>query len=126
MSAGALTGIAITLFGAVAGVALFAAHYVPGLMSSLGALWVVYVCCFCAGPVIAFMFCGSTVASTLLRTSAGFSIVLGLAAAGLAMASLLGLAAITMALNLWLLAAVSLCAGIALVAGAGLMAPGKS
>jgi hypothetical protein len=126
MSAGALTNIAITLFGAVAGVALFAAHYIPGLMSSLGALWVVCVSCFCAGPVIAFMCCGSTVASTILRTSAVFSMILAMASAGMAMTSLLDLAAITMALNLWLLAAGSLCAGIARVAGTGLMAPGKS
>jgi hypothetical protein len=50
--------------------------------------------------VIAFMLCGSTVASPFLRTSAAFSIVLGLATAGLAMASVQGWTAITMALNL--------------------------
>jgi hypothetical protein len=114
------------LSGAVAGVTLFAAQYVPGLMPSLGALWVVYACCFCAGTVIASIFCESTVASTILRTSAGFSVVLCLLAARLAMASLLGLAAISVVMNLWLLEAVSLHPGIAPMAGAGLVEPGKS
>ena len=125
MIAGTLTGIVITLIGAAAGVALLAAHVVPALTANLVAWWAVYVAGFCMGPVTTLVFCKYVTAHGLLRASGVFCLALGFAAAVLAMASLSVAVQPPTMWNLWLLAAVSLGAGVALFACAALAGVGK-
>lgn len=115
MSAGTIAGTLVTLFGAIAGAALFAAHFVPALWSNLIGLWLVFTCGFGVGITTALMFCTTRTAGVLMYVSGAFCAVLALLAAVVAFAALLGVMKGGFTLNLWFLVLVALPMGVVLM-----------
>lgn len=115
MSVGALVGAIITVFGAIAASALFAAHFVPGLAASVVGLWIVFICGFSIGLTSVFMFGETAQAGSIMYASGVFCTVLGLLAGGVALAALLGMLIVPSSLHLWLLMIVVLPLGVLLV-----------
>lgn len=123
MSPGLLVAWVVTLFGMIAGAAIAASSLLPALQPQSPALWMVFLFCIGAGLAAGLTLARRTAAAPLMLATGYFLIVLGLAAGGLALASLLdfwraGLAS----LQLWMLFAGSLPAGILLAHSGGAMA----
>ena len=123
MSPGLLVAWIVTLFGMIAGGAIVAGSFLPELQPQALALWLVFLFCIGAGLTAGLTLAARTAAAPLMLATGYFLIVLGLAAGALALASLLnfwnaGLAG----LQLWMLFAGSLPAGILLAHSGGAMA----
>ncbi len=122
MSVGALAGLTVTLFGAIAGGALaaVAAGLIPA--ASQWELWAIFVSCFGGGVLLCLWLAPQPAA--VLRASGFFALLLGLASGGLALAGTLGMALISASASrasLWALFILCLPAGLLLVYGAGML-----
>ena len=115
MSAGTIAGAIVTLFGAVAAAALFAAHFMPALWSSVIGLWAVFICGYGAGITTALMFCETRSAGVLMYVSGAFCALLSLLSGIVAFAALLGVVNVGFTLHLWLLVLVALPLGVTLM-----------
>jgi hypothetical protein len=115
MSPGLLVAWVITLFGMVAGGAIAAACFVVTLQPQTMALWAVFIFCVGAGLTTGLTAARRLDAAPLMLVTGIFLIVLGLAAGGVALASLLNFwSGGPMTLHLWALFAGSLPVGILL------------
>lgn len=123
MSPALLVAWVVTVFGMIAGGAIAASSFLPSLQPQALGLWLVFMFCIGTGLTTALTMAERVEASPLLVATGYFLMVLGLAAAGMALAALLnfwgsGLAS----LQLWILFAVSVPVGILLAYGGNAMA----
>jgi hypothetical protein len=90
MAAGILLGAIVTLFGAIAGVALFMAAFVPSMAAQTVTLWVVFVLCFGGGIALALMFTSDGAAYALMKPAGIFILTLAVVAGGAALMRTIG------------------------------------
>ena len=95
MGAGVLVGAVVTLFGAIAGVALLVSQLMAQSMPQLGAqtvtLWIVFVVCFGVGIVCALMFANDAGDAMVMKLAGMFVLALGLTAGACALMRVLGI-----------------------------------
>jgi hypothetical protein len=117
MSAGSIVGSIVMLFGAIAGAALVGAGVDTEWQVAMLETWVIFVVCFGAGILTLMSFARRDRAPFVLQAPGALAVVLGLAAAGVALAKTLGLLAAGPTASLWAIAVLCLPAGVLLMHG---------
>ncbi len=118
MALGLLVGSILSLFGAIAVLALIAAHFQANLMAQSLALWIIFVVCFGTGTLTVMMSARGAASRTILGWSGGFALLAGVCAGVLALGKVLGLIDGGQGFQLWLLFALCLPVGVILLASA--------
>jgi hypothetical protein len=105
------------VLGAIAGAALIATGVNPEWRVGILETWVIFVVCFGAGILTLISFARRDHTPFALQAPGALAVLLGLAAAGVALAKTLGVLAAGPTASLWAIAVLCLPAGVLLMHG---------
>ena len=118
MSAGALVGALLTLFGTLAGAALIAGGLDASLKVSNTEAWIVFLSCFSIGVVLLLIFGRMRHTALALGLPGGVALIMGVVAGIAALAKTLGMMPAGPTASLWVVCGLTLTAAVVLLQGA--------